>query len=60
MHVDSIIWAQSQGQVDASGTSRRRPSRRPAVPVKLVVAEADPGGVLAAGATGAAAIYTST
>jgi len=59
-HVDSIIWAQSQGQIDASGnlptTTVAAPPGR--FPVKLVVAERDSGVFLAAGARGAAAIYT--
>lgn len=58
-HVDSIIWAQSQGQVDASGNLPKGfipPAGR--FPVKLVVAEKDKALFLAAGASGAAAIYT--
>ncbi len=59
-HVDSIIWAQGQGQVDASGnlpqTTFVSPPGR--FPVKLVVAERDQELFLAAGARGAAAIYT--
>jgi multidrug resistance efflux pump len=59
-HVDSIIWAQSQGQLDASGnlpmTTVAAPPGR--FPVKLVVAERDSSLFLAAGARGAAAIYT--
>jgi multidrug resistance efflux pump len=59
-HVDSILWAQSQGQVDASGnlpkTSFIPPPGR--FPVKLVVAEKDREVFLAAGATGAAALYS--
>ena len=59
-HVDSIIWAQSQGQLDASGnlpvTMFAAPPGR--FPVKLVVAEKDHGLFLAAGARGSAAIYT--
>ena len=59
-HVDSIIWAQSQGQLDASGnlpvTMFAAPPGR--FPVKLVVAEKDNALFLAAGARGAAAIYT--
>jgi multidrug resistance efflux pump len=59
-HVDSIIWAQSQGQVDASGNLPKTgfippPGR---FPVKLVVADRDKELFLAAGAIGAAAIYT--
>ena len=59
-HVDSMIWAQAQGQVDASGdlpqTTFVAPPGR--FPVKLVVAEHDNALFLAAGARGAAAIYT--
>src|SRR3954466_14044419 len=59
-HVDSILWAQSQGQGDASGnlpkTSINAPPGR--FPVKLVWAEKDHDVFLAAGAAGAAAIYT--
>jgi len=59
-HVDSVIWAQGQGQVDASGnlpqTTFVSPPGR--FPVKLVVAEHDSEVFLAAGARGAAAIYT--
>ena len=59
-HVDSIIWAQAQGQVDASGNLPRTTFNPPPgqFPVKLVVAEVDNGLFLAAGARGAAAIYT--
>ncbi len=59
-HVDSVIWAQAQGQVDASGnlpgTTISAPPGR--FPVKLLVAERDRAIFLAAGARGAAAIYT--
>ena len=59
-HVDSVIWAQAQGQLDASGnlpsTVFTAPPGR--FPVKLVVAEHDNALFLAAGARGAAAIYT--
>jgi multidrug resistance efflux pump len=59
-HVDSVIWAQSQGQVDASGNLPQTTSSAPPgrFPVKLVVAATDNGLFLAAGARGAAAIYT--
>ena len=59
-HVDSIIWAQGQGQLDASGDLPRTTFVAPPgrFPVKLVVAEADRELFLAAGARGAAAIYT--
>src|SRR4051812_28626321 len=59
-HVDSILWAQSQGQMDANGklpqTAFTPPPGR--FPVKLVVGEKDKDLFLAAGALGAAAIYT--
>jgi multidrug resistance efflux pump len=59
-HVDSIIWAQGQGQVEASGDLPRTTFVPPPgrFPVKLVVAKADSGLFLAAGARGATAIYT--
>jgi multidrug resistance efflux pump len=59
-HVDSIIWAQGQGQIEASGdlpkTTFVPPPGR--FPVKLVVAKEDQHLFVAAGARGAAAIYT--
>ena len=59
-HVDSIIWAQAQGQMDANGnlpqTTVVAPPGR--FPVKLVVGEHDKELFLAAGARGSAAIYT--
>jgi multidrug resistance efflux pump len=59
-HVDSIIWAQGQGQIEASGdlpkTTFVPPPGR--FPVKVVVDERDKDVFLAAGARGAAAIYT--
>jgi multidrug resistance efflux pump len=59
-HVDSIIWAQSQGQVDASGNLPRTGFNPPPgqFPVKLVVGKEDSALFLAAGARGASAIYT--
>ena len=59
-HVDSIIWAQGQGQLDASGDLPRTTFVAPPgrFPVKLVVGEADQKLFLAAGARGSAAIYT--
>ncbi len=59
-HVDSVIWAQGQGQVDASGDLPRTTFVPPPgrFPVKLVVADKDKEVFLAAGARGAAAIYT--
>ena len=59
-HVDSVIWAQSQGQIDASGNLPQTTFTPPPgqFPVKLVVAEHDNALFLAAGARGAAAIYT--
>ena len=59
-HVDSVIWAQSQGQGDASGNLPKTAFIPPPgrFPVKLVVPEEDNPLFLAAGARGAAAIYT--
>jgi multidrug resistance efflux pump len=59
-HVDSVIWAQGQGQVDASGDLPRTTFTAPPgrFPVKLVIAESDSQLFLAAGARGSAAIYT--
>ena len=59
-HVDSIIWAQGQGQLEASGdlpkTTFVPPPGR--FPVKLDVAKSDAALFLAAGARGSSAIYT--
>jgi len=59
-HVDSIIWAQGQGQIDASGNLPKTTFVPPPgrFPVKLVVADHDKNLFLASGARGAAAIYT--
>jgi multidrug resistance efflux pump len=61
-HVDSILWAQGQGQMDASGnlpnTTITVPPGR--FPVKLVVGEKDRDIFLAAGARGDGAIYTKS
>ena len=59
-HVDSIIWAQGQGQLEASGDLPRTTFVPPPgrFPVKLVVGEHDKSLFIAAGARGAAAIYT--
>jgi multidrug resistance efflux pump len=59
-HVDSVIWAQGQGQVEASGDLPRTTFVPPPgrFPVKLVVAEKDRALFVAAGARGSAAIYT--
>jgi len=59
-HVDSIIWAQGQGQVEASGDLPRTTFVPPPgrFPVKLVVGKHDGGLFLAAGARGSSAIYT--
>ena len=59
-HVDSIFWAQAQGQIEASGALPRTgfvppPGR---FPVKLSVIGPDKDLFLAAGALGSAAIYT--
>jgi multidrug resistance efflux pump len=59
-HVDSILWAQGQGQMDASGnlpnTAIAVPPGR--FPVKLVVGDRDKDVFLAAGARGDGTIYT--
>ena len=59
-HVDSILWAQGQGQIEASGdlpkTTFVPPPGR--FPVKVVVGERDRELFMAAGARGSAAIYT--
>jgi multidrug resistance efflux pump len=59
-HVDSVIWAQGQGQLDASGDLPRTTFTAPPgrFPVKLVVGDQDRALFLAAGARGSAAIYT--
>lgn len=59
-HVDSVIWAQAQGQVDASGDLPRTTLNLPPgrFPVKVIVDERDRPLFLAAGARGSAAIYT--
>jgi multidrug resistance efflux pump len=59
-HVDSIIWAQGQGQIEASGDLPRTTFVAPPgrFPVKLVVGDRDRELFLAAGARGSAAIYT--
>ena len=59
-HVDSIIWAQGQGQIEASGDLPRTTFVPPPgrFPVKLVVGDSDRSLFVAAGARGSAAIYT--
>jgi multidrug resistance efflux pump len=59
-HVDSVIWAHGQGQLEASGDLPRTTIIAPPgrFPVKLVVADRDKEVFLAAGARGSAAIYT--
>jgi multidrug resistance efflux pump len=59
-HVDSILWAQSQGQMDANGNLPQTTFTPPPgkFPVKLVIGDKDKSLFLAAGAIGAAAIYT--
>ena len=59
-HVDSVIWAQAQGQLDASGDLPRTTFVAPPgrFPVKLVVGDHDRELFMAAGARGSAAIYT--
>jgi multidrug resistance efflux pump len=59
--VDSIVWAQGQGQVQQSGTLPQTgayPQLPGRFPVKLLVDEQDAGLFLAAGADGQGAIYT--
>jgi multidrug resistance efflux pump len=59
--VDSIVWAQGQGQLPASGTLPQTgvfPQAPGRFPVKLEVDERDRDLFLAAGAIGAGAIYT--
>jgi hypothetical protein len=59
--VDSIVWAQGQGQVVQSGTLPQTgvfPQVPGRFPVKLEVAEKDRELFLAAGAVGDGAIYT--
>jgi len=60
--VDSIVWAQGQGQVAQSGALPQTgayPQVPGRFPVKLAVASKDSDLFLAAGATGDAAIYTN-
>ena len=59
--VDSIVWAQGQGQMTTSGTLPQTgayPQVPGRFPVKLVVEENDRDLFLAAGASGQGAIYT--
>jgi multidrug resistance efflux pump len=59
--VDSIVWAQGQGQVVQSGTLPQTgvyPQAPGRFPVKLIVDDKDRELFLAAGATGHGAIYT--
>jgi multidrug resistance efflux pump len=61
-HVDSIVWAQGQGQMPLSGTlptSGAMPAPEGRFAVKLVLDERDQDLFLAAGARGTGAIYTS-
>lgn len=59
-HVDSVIWAQAQGQLEATGDLPRTVLTAPPgrFPVKLVVGDHDRALFMAAGARGSAAIYT--
>jgi multidrug resistance efflux pump len=59
-HVDSVVWAQAQGQLEASGDLPKTVFTAPPgrFPVKLVVGDHDRALFLAAGARGSAAIYT--
>jgi len=59
--VDSIVWAQGQGQLAQSGTLPQTgmyPQAPGRFPVKLTVADGERDLFLAAGATGHGAIYT--
>jgi multidrug resistance efflux pump len=59
--VDSIVWAQGQGQLPLGGTlpeTGAQPVPEGRFPVRLTIAARDRGRFLAAGATGIAAIYT--
>jgi multidrug resistance efflux pump len=59
--VDSIVWAQGQGQLAMSGNlpqTAAAPLPPGRFPVKLTIAERDKEIFLAAGAVGHAAIYT--
>jgi multidrug resistance efflux pump len=59
--VESIVWAQGQGQVPMSGTIPQTgvaPAPEGRFPVKIDIAEKDRELFLAAGARGQAAIYT--
>ena len=59
--VDSIVWAQGQGQLATSGTLPQTgtfPQAPGRFPVKLEIEERDRDLFLAAGAAGAGAIYT--
>jgi multidrug resistance efflux pump len=59
--VDSIVWAQGQGQLPLTGTlPQTGPTPLPEgrFPVKLVLADSEKGLFLAAGARGTGAIYT--
>jgi multidrug resistance efflux pump len=59
--VDSIVWAQGQGQIAQSGNlpqTGTQPTPPGRFAVKLDIAERDSALFLAAGATGDAAIYT--
>ena len=59
-HVDSVIWAQAQGQMDASGDLPRTTFTAPPgrFPVKLVVAEERQRALPGGGRPRRAAIYT--
>jgi len=59
--VDSIVWAQGQGQLQQSGTVPQTgsfPQAPGRFPVRLDVVDPDPDLFLAAGASGHGAIYT--
>ena len=61
-HVDSIVWAQGQGQLPLTGTlpqTGATPAPQGRFAVKLVLDEKEKDLFLAAGARGTGAIYTS-
>ncbi len=59
--VETIVWAQRQGQVNASGDLPQtgvRPAIPNRFPVKLILEEGDHSELIAAGAVGQGAVYT--
>jgi RND family efflux transporter MFP subunit len=58
-HVDTVIWANEQGQTTPSGTLPTFNPKQAAQPYAVRLKVDDPNAHLPAGAAGAAAIYTS-